>query len=97
MAKDRVAVPVVVAAACAILFFGLGSYLGARPSVDPQQELAALRAEMNLLRKQQELAPTRTAAVQWMNAGRFAGSSVSFRNSSTCSSFGSLKTTGMLK
>ena len=45
MAKDRVAVPV-VAAACAVLFLGLGSYLGARPSVDPQQELAALRAEI---------------------------------------------------
>ena len=43
MAKDRVAVPV-VAAACAVLFVGLGSYLGARPSVDPSQELAALRA-----------------------------------------------------
>ena len=52
-----------VAAACAVLFFGLGSYLGARPSVDPQQELAALRAEIDLLRKQQELAPTRTAGI----------------------------------
>jgi S1-C subfamily serine protease len=44
MSKGRVAVPVVVAAAFAVLFFGLGSYLGARPSVDPQQELPALRA-----------------------------------------------------
>ena len=63
MSKDRVAVPVVVTAAFAVLFFGLGSYLGARPSVDPQQELAALRAEIDLLRKQQELAPTRTAGI----------------------------------
>jgi S1-C subfamily serine protease len=62
MAKDRVAVPA-VAAAFAILFFGLGSYLGARPSVDPQQELAVLRAEINLLRKQQQLAPTPTAGI----------------------------------
>ena len=62
MAKDRVAVPV-VAAAFAVLFFGLGSYLGARPSVDPPQELAALRAEIDVLRKQQELGPTRTAAI----------------------------------
>jgi hypothetical protein len=62
MAKSRGAVPV-VAAAFAVRFFGLGSYLGARPSVDPQQELAALRAEMNLLRKQQELAPTPTAGI----------------------------------
>ena len=62
MAKDRVAVPV-VAVAFAVLFFGLGSYLGARPSVDPPQELAALRAEIDVLRKQQELAPTRTAGI----------------------------------
>ena len=63
MSKDRVAVHVVVTAAFAILFFGLGSYLGARPSVDPQQELAALRAQIDLLRKHQELAPTRTAGI----------------------------------
>ena len=43
MSKGRVAVPVVVTA-FAVLFFGLGSFLWARPSVDPQQELAALRA-----------------------------------------------------
>ena len=46
MAKGRVAVPVVVTATFAVLFFGLGSYLWARPSVDPQQELAALRAAL---------------------------------------------------
>ena len=63
MSKGRVAVPVVVTAAFAVLFFGLGSYLAARPSVDPQQELAALRAEIDLLRKQQEVAPTRTAGI----------------------------------
>jgi hypothetical protein len=62
MAKGRVAVPV-VAAAFAVLFFGLGSYLGARPRIDPQQELAALRAQIDLLRKQQALAPTRTAGI----------------------------------
>ena len=62
MGKDRVAGPA-VAAAFAVLFLGLGSYLGARPSVDPQQELAALRAEIDLLRKEQELAPTRTAGI----------------------------------
>jgi S1-C subfamily serine protease len=61
MSKGRVAVPAVVTAAFAVLFFGLGTYLGARPSVDPQHELAALRAEIDLLRKQQELTPTRTA------------------------------------
>jgi Trypsin-like peptidase domain len=60
MANSRVAV-LVVATPLAVLFFGLGSYLGARPSVDPQRELADLRTEINLLRKQQELAPTPTA------------------------------------
>jgi S1-C subfamily serine protease len=44
MPKDRVAVPAVATAAFAVLFLGLGSYLWARPSVDPQQDLAALRA-----------------------------------------------------
>ena len=63
MSKDRVAVPVIVTAASAVLFFGLGSYLGARPSVDPQQELVALRTDIDLLRKQQELAPAPTAGV----------------------------------
>ena len=62
MAKSRVAVPV-VAAAFAVLFLGLGSYLAARPSLDPQQELAALRAEINLLRKRQELLPNPTAGI----------------------------------
>ena len=61
MAKGRVAVSV-VAATFAVLFLGFGSYLGARPSVDPQQ-MAALRAEIDLLRKQQALAPTRTAGI----------------------------------
>jgi hypothetical protein len=48
MAKGRVAVPV-VAAAFAVLFLGLGSYLGARPSIDPQQELAAQRAAITAI------------------------------------------------
>jgi S1-C subfamily serine protease len=63
MSKGRGAVPLVVTAASAVLFLGLGSYLGARPSVDPQHELAALRAEIDLLRKHQELAPTRTTGI----------------------------------
>jgi S1-C subfamily serine protease len=62
ISKGRVAVPVIVTAV-AVLFLGLGSYLGAHPSVDPQQELAGLRAEIDLLRKQQELAPIRTDGI----------------------------------
>jgi S1-C subfamily serine protease len=61
MSKGRVAVPAGVTAAVAVLFFGLGSYLGARPGVDPERELAALRAEIDVLRKQQERAPSGTA------------------------------------
>ena len=45
MARGGVGVPV-VAAAFAVLFSGLGSYLGARPSVDPRPELGALRADI---------------------------------------------------
>ena len=63
MSKGPVAVPAVVATAFAVLFFGLGTYLGARPSVDPQHEFAALRTEIDLLRKQQELTPTGTAGI----------------------------------
>ena len=54
---------IIATTAFAVLFLGLGSYLGARPSVDPQQELAALRTEIDLLRKQQELAPAGTAGI----------------------------------
>jgi hypothetical protein len=55
--------PQAVVAGFAVLFFSLGSYLGARPSVDPPQELAALREEINLLRAQQELAAPTAAIV----------------------------------
>ena len=60
--SGRVAVPLVIAAAFAILFFGLGSYLGARPSTDAQQ-IAALRAEIAQLRRHQPPAATGTSGV----------------------------------
>jgi S1-C subfamily serine protease len=64
MSNRRLAVPVVVAFAFAVLFFGLGSYLGARPSGgDAQEQLAALRAEIDLLRKQQPSVPTGTTGL----------------------------------
>jgi hypothetical protein len=59
MSNGRVTVPAVIASAFAILFFGLGSYLGARPGVDDQQ-IAALRAEIEQLRKVQPVVPTGT-------------------------------------
>ena len=64
MSNRRLAVPVVVAFAFAVLFFGLGSYLGARPSGgDAQEQLAALRAEIDQLRKLQPSGPTGTTGV----------------------------------
>jgi S1-C subfamily serine protease len=60
--SGRIAVPLVIAAAFAILFFGLGSYLGARPSTDEQQ-IAALRAEIAQLRRHQQPAVTGTSGV----------------------------------
>jgi S1-C subfamily serine protease len=60
MSNRRLAVPAIVASAFAILFFGLGSFLGARPSSDAG-EIAALRAEIDQLRRAQPPAPTGTS------------------------------------
>jgi S1-C subfamily serine protease len=49
--SSRRAVPAVLASAFALLFFGLGNYLGARQNADSDERLAALRAEVDLLRK----------------------------------------------
>ena len=62
MANGRIAVPTVIASAFGLFFFGLGSYLAARPSADAQQELAALKAEIESL-KQQPTKPTGTAGL----------------------------------
>ncbi len=59
MAKRRLAVPAIVASAFAVLFFGLGSFLGARPSTEAD-EIAALRAEIDQLRREQPT-PTGTS------------------------------------
>jgi len=59
MSNGRLAVPAIVASAFAILFFGLGSFLGARPSSDAD-EIAALRAEVDQLRRAQPAGPTGT-------------------------------------
>jgi hypothetical protein len=45
--------PAVLASVFAVLFFGLGNFLGARQSADSDVRLAELRAEVELLRKHQ--------------------------------------------
>jgi S1-C subfamily serine protease len=62
MSHPRVAIPAVVATAFAFLFFGLGSFLAARPGAESEQ-IAALRAEIEQLRKTQPLTPTGTSGV----------------------------------
>jgi S1-C subfamily serine protease len=61
MSNRRLAVPAIVASAFAILFFGLGSFLGARPSSDAN-EIALLRAEIDQLRKEHPT-PTGTSGI----------------------------------
>ena len=64
MSNGRIAVPaVVVASAFAILFFGLGSFLAARPGPSDATEIAALRAEIEELRQSQLTIPTGTSGV----------------------------------
>jgi S1-C subfamily serine protease len=62
MSNGRLAIPAVVASAFAILFFGVGSYLAARPSAEAGQ-IAALRAEIEQLRKTQPLVATGTSGI----------------------------------
>ena len=49
------AIPAILASFVALLFFGLGNYLGARHN-DSDEQLAALRAEINLLKRRQPAA-----------------------------------------
>ena len=45
------AVPAVLASAFALLFFGLGNYLGARQTADTDGQMAAMRAEITQLKR----------------------------------------------
>jgi S1-C subfamily serine protease len=49
--STRRAVPAIIATAFALLFFGLGNYLGARQNADSDGQFAALRAEIAALKR----------------------------------------------
>jgi S1-C subfamily serine protease len=68
--SSRRSVPAVVALAGAVIFFGVGNYLGALQSADTEAQFAALRAELNELRRREPLAATGTSgfAVPAINA-----------------------------
>ena len=54
--SSRPVVPAAIASAFALLFFGLGNYLAARQSAESDGRIAALRAEIALLKRQQPAA-----------------------------------------
>ena len=57
----RRTVTAVVAGSFALLFFGVGNYLGARQTADTEARFAALQAELNELRRREPLVATGTA------------------------------------
>lgn len=59
--STRRAVPAVLASAFALFFFGLGNYLAARQSAESDGRIAALRAEIDLLRRQHTPSATGTS------------------------------------
>jgi hypothetical protein len=61
MANRRVVPAVLAATLAAAIFFGLGSYLGARQSSDGAEHFAALRAEIDLLRQRDSIATAGTS------------------------------------
>ncbi|HEY0876449.1 MAG TPA: serine protease [Vicinamibacterales bacterium] len=59
--STRRSVPAIVALSGAITFFGVGNYLGALQSADTDAQFAALRAELNELRRREPLVATGTS------------------------------------
>jgi S1-C subfamily serine protease len=49
--SNRRAVPAILASAFALLFFGLGNYLGARQTADSDEQLSAMRSEIAQLKR----------------------------------------------
>ena len=59
--STRRTLPAVIAFSVALLFFGVGNYLGARQTADTDARFAALRAEVDQLRRRDPLHATGTA------------------------------------
>ena len=57
----RRSVPAIVALSGAIVFFGVGNYLGALQNADTEARFAALRAELNEIRRREPLVATGTS------------------------------------
>jgi S1-C subfamily serine protease len=58
--STRRALPTVIVFSCALFFFGLGNYLGARQNADTDARFAALRAELAQLRLREPIGTTGT-------------------------------------
>jgi hypothetical protein len=61
MANRRVVPAALATVLAALIFFGVGNYLGARQAADSADSLAALRAEVELLRRRDSLGTAGTA------------------------------------
>src|SRR5688500_7538601 len=59
--STRRSIPAVIAAAFALFFLCLGNYLGVLPYADTDARFAALRAELNELRRRDPLVATGTS------------------------------------
>ena len=66
--STRRSIPAVIAAAFALFFLGLGNYLGALQNADTDARFAALRAELNELRRRDPLVATGTSGRNPINA-----------------------------
>jgi S1-C subfamily serine protease len=65
--STRRAVPAVIAFAFALFFFGLGNYLAARQSAESDGRIAALRAEIEFLKRQQTPRATGTSGTNGLS------------------------------
>jgi S1-C subfamily serine protease len=74
--STRRAVPAVIAFAFALFFFGLGNYLAARQSAESDGRIAALRAEIEFLKRQQTPRATGTSGTNGLSMNRESRASI---------------------